>query len=143
MKQDMQGAYKRSKFLAEKAALETARERSFPVVIVNPTAPIGDHDWKPTPTGKIVVDFLRRKMPAYVDTGLNVVDVRDVAGGSFIGMRTGPSGGTIILGGENLTLQQIFEKLERISGLKRQRSGFHMPLPTRRVVSHDVGKCSG
>ena len=114
---DMQGAYKRSKFLAEQVAIEFAR-KGFPVVIVNPTAPVGDHDWKPTPTGKIVVDFLRRKMPAYVDTGLNVVDVRDVANGHLLACERGRSGQRYILGGENLTLQQIFEKLESISGLK-------------------------
>jgi dihydroflavonol-4-reductase len=81
--QDMKGAYKRSKFLAEQVALQFARN-GFPVIVVNPTAPVGDHDWKPTPTGKIVVDFLRRNMPAYVDTGLNVVDVRDVAKGHLL-----------------------------------------------------------
>ena len=115
--QDMRGAYKRSKFLAEKVALETAGS-GLPVVIVNPTAPVGDHDWKPTPTGKIVVDFLRRKMPAYVDTGLNVVDVRDVAAGHLLACEKGRGGERYILGGENLTLQQIFAKLEEISGLK-------------------------
>lgn len=113
--QDMYGAYKRSKFMAEKVALEYARD-AFPVVIVNPTAPVGDHDWKPTPTGKIVVDFVRRNMPAYVDTGLNVVDVRDVAAGHLLACERGRVGERYILGGENLTLQQIFEKLEVISG---------------------------
>ncbi len=115
--QDMQGAYKRSKYLAEQVALEFARE-NFPVVIVNPTAPVGDHDWKPTPTGKIVLDFVRGKMPAYVDTGLNVVDVRDVAAGHLLACERGRTGERYILGGENLTLCRIFEKLEGISGLK-------------------------
>lgn len=114
--QDMVGAYKRSKFLAEKVALE-AGSKELPVVVVNPTAPIGDHDWKPTPTGRIVVDYLRRKMPAYVDTGLNVVDVRDVAAGHLLACERGRTGERYILGGENLTLQQIFAKLEVISGL--------------------------
>jgi dihydroflavonol-4-reductase len=114
--QDMYGAYKRSKFRAEQVALEYAQE-AFPVVIVNPTAPIGDHDWKPTPTGKIVVDFVRRNMPAYVDTGLKVVDVRDVAAGHLLACERGRVGERYILGGENLTLQQIFERLEAISGL--------------------------
>jgi dihydroflavonol-4-reductase len=114
--QEMRGAYKRSKFLAEKVALEAAGN-GLPVVLVNPTAPIGDHDWKPTPTGKIVVDFLRRKMPAYVDTGLNVVDVRDVAAGHLLACEKGRCGERYILGGENLTLQQIFAKLEGVSGL--------------------------
>lgn len=113
---DMAGVYKRSKFLAEQAALEFARD-GFPVVIVNPTAPVGDHDWKPTPTGKIVVDFLRKRMPAYLDTGLNVVDVRDVAAGHLLACERGRSGERYILGRENLTLQQIFSRLESISGL--------------------------
>jgi dihydroflavonol-4-reductase len=121
--QDMQGAYKRSKYLAEQVALEFARDR-FPVVIVNPTAPVGDHDWKPTPTGKIVVDFLRRKMPAYVDTGLNVVDVHDVAVGHLLACEQGETGERYILGGENLTLCNIFQKLQEISGL---------PAPTVRI----------
>jgi dihydroflavonol-4-reductase len=118
--QDMHGAYKRSKFLAEQVALGFARDH-FPVVVVNPTAPVGDHDWKPTPTGKIVVDFLRRNMPAYVDTGLNVVDVRDVANGHLLACERGRPGERYILGGQNLTLQQIFEKLEAISGLAAPR----------------------
>ena len=113
---DMHGAYKRSKFLAEKTALEAAGS-DVPVVVVNPTAPVGDHDWKPTPTGRIVVDFLRRRMPAYVDTGLNVVDVRDVAAGHILACERGTAGERYILGGENLTLQQIFAKLEGVSGI--------------------------
>jgi dihydroflavonol-4-reductase len=112
--QDMQGAYKRSKFLAERVALERP---GIPVVVVNPTAPIGDHDWKPTPTGKIVVDYLRKNMPAYVDTGLNVVDARDVAAGHLAAAERGQAGERYILGSENLTLRQIFEKLEGISGV--------------------------
>ena len=83
--EEMSGPYKRSKFQAEQVALEFAAQ-GFPVVIVNPTAPMGDHDFKPTPTGKMVVDFLRGAMPAYLDTGLNVVDVRDVAEGHLAGM---------------------------------------------------------
>ena len=82
--EEMSGDYKRSKFQAEQVALEFARG-GFPVVIVNPTAPIGDHDFKPTPTGKIVLDFITGKMPAYIDTGLNLVDARDVASGTHPG----------------------------------------------------------
>jgi len=114
--EDMTGAYKRSKFLAEQAALEAAR-KGLPVVIVNPTAPVGDHDLKPTPTGKIIVDFLRRRMPAFVDTGLNVVDVRDVAAGHLLAWERGQVGERYILGGENLTLEQIFRKLQTLSGI--------------------------
>jgi dihydroflavonol-4-reductase len=110
---DMQGPYKRSKFLAEQVALEFAKE-GFPVVIVNPTAPVGDHDFKPTPTGKIVVDFARGAIPAYVDTGLNVVDVRDVALGHLAACERGVPGERYILGAENLTLQQILSALAGI-----------------------------
>ena len=112
--QDMAGAYKRSKFEAERVALEFARE--FPVVVVNPTAPIGDHDFKPTPTGKIVVDFLRGAMPGFIDTGLNVVDVRDVAQGHLLACARGRAGERYILGSENLTLEQILAKLASIAG---------------------------
>jgi dihydroflavonol-4-reductase len=115
--EQMTGAYKRSKFLAEQTALDFARQ-GLPVVLVNPTAPVGDHDFKPTPTGRVVVDFLRRKMPAYVDTGLNVVDARDIAEGHVLACERGRVGERYILGSENLTLQGIFARLERISGLK-------------------------
>ena len=113
---DMRGAYKRSKFLAEKAAVEFAKS-GLPVVIVNPTAPLGDHDVKPTPTGKIVVDFLSRAMPAYLETGLNIVDAADVAEGHVLAYERGRPGERYILGCENLTLQDIFAALERISGI--------------------------
>jgi dihydroflavonol-4-reductase len=111
----MAGPYKRSKFLAELVALEFAAA-GFPVVVVNPTAPVGDRDFKPTPTGKIVVDFVRGKMPAFLDTGLNVVDVRDVADGHVAACERGRVGERYILGAENLTLQQIFVALGEIAG---------------------------
>ncbi len=111
----MQGPYKRSKFLAERVALEFAAA-GFPVVIVNPTAPVGDHDFKPTPTGKIIVDFVSGKMPAYLDTGLNVVDVEDVAEGHLLACERGTAGERYILGAENMTLQQIFETLGPMVG---------------------------
>jgi dihydroflavonol-4-reductase len=114
---EMTGAYKRSKFLAEEIVFGFARE-GFPVVLVNPTAPVGDHDFRPTPTGRIIVDFLRGKMPAYVDTGLNLVDVRDTAEGHLLACERGRVGERYILGSENLTLQGIFERLERISGVR-------------------------
>ncbi len=114
---EMTGAYKRSKFLAEQVAVEFAAT-GFPVVIVNPTAPMGDHDFKPTPTGKMVVDFVRGAMPAFLDTGLNVVDVQDVAEGHLAACEHGRSGERYILGAENLTLQQIFTNLAQIEGKK-------------------------
>jgi dihydroflavonol-4-reductase len=117
---DMTGAYKRSKFLAEQVAMEFAGE-GFPVVVVNPTAPIGDHDFKPTPTGKIVVDFLRRGMPAFLDTGLNLVDVADIADGHILAGEKGRTGERYILGCSNLTLKQIFGHLEKLSGIPAPR----------------------
>ncbi|MHB8215460.1 MAG: hopanoid-associated sugar epimerase [Candidatus Sulfotelmatobacter sp.] len=113
---DMIGHYKRSKFMAEQLAMEAGRS-GMRVVTVNPTTPIGEQDVKPTPTGRIVVDFLKRKFPAYVETGLNLVDVRECAAGHITAMETGKSGERYILGGENLTLKQILDKLGAISGL--------------------------
>jgi dihydroflavonol-4-reductase len=115
--EDMAGAYKRSKFLAERVALRFAAD-GLPVVIVNPTAPVGDHDFKPTPTGKIIVDFLKGAMPAYIETGLNLVDVRDVAEGHLLALERGEPGERYILGCENLTLEEIFARLARISGCR-------------------------
>jgi dihydroflavonol-4-reductase len=113
--EDMTGTYKKSKFLAEQQALESAR-RGLPVVVVNPTAPVGDHDRKPTPTGRIIVDFLKGRMPAYLDTGLNLVDVRDTAEGHLLAAEHGVPGERYILGAKNLTLQQILQHLSEISG---------------------------
>ena len=112
---DMAGHYKRSKWLAEQVALEKAAA-GLPVVIVNPTAPVGDHDWKPTPTGKIIVDFLSGKLPAFVDTGLNLVDARDTAIGHLLAAEKGRPGERYILGSENLTLEQILGRLSALSG---------------------------
>jgi len=112
---EMIGHYKRSKFMAEQEAIRAARE-GVPVVIVNPTAPIGPGDWKPTPTGKIILDFLNGKMPAYVDTGLNVVAVEDVAAGHLLAAEKGRIGERYILGARNLTLKQILEMLAAIVG---------------------------
>jgi dihydroflavonol-4-reductase len=116
----MVGPYKRSKFLAEQVALEAARA-GVPVVVVNPSTPIGPLDLKPTPTGRIIVDFLNRRMPAYVDTGLNLVDVSDAAQGHLLAAERGRIGEKYILGGENLTLREMLERLARISGLPAPR----------------------
>ena len=113
---DMIGHYKRSKFMAEQLALEAGRA-DMRVVTVNPTTPVGEQDIKPTPTGRIVVDFLKGKFPAYVETGLNLVDVRECALGHVEALEKGKSGERYILGGENLTLKQILDKLGAISGL--------------------------
>jgi dihydroflavonol-4-reductase len=114
--EDMIGHYKRSKFMAEQVAME-AGKAGGDVVVVNPTTLVGEGDVKPTPTGRIVVDFLKRKFPAYVDTGLNVVDVREVALGHIAALEKGRAGERYILGGENLTLKQILDKLAAITGL--------------------------
>ncbi len=117
---DMTGPYKRSKFLAEQDALEAARA-GLPVVIVNPSTPIGPLDFKPTPTGRIIADFLNRRMPAYVDTGLNLVGVEDVARGHLLAAERGRIGGKYILGGENLTLKEFLDRLARLSGMRAPR----------------------
>lgn len=113
--EEMSGDYKRSKFLAERLALEYAAS-GLPVVIVNPTAPVGDHDVKPTPTGKIVLDFLKGAMPAFIDTGLNLVDVRDTAAAHLLAAERGRPGERYIVGCENLTLAEILQKLARLTG---------------------------
>ena len=113
---DMIGHYKRSKFMAEQVALEAGRS-GMHVVTVNPTTPVGEGDVKPTPTGRIVLDFLKRKFPAYVETGLNLVDVRECARGHVAALERGQPGHRYILGGENLTLKQILDKLADITGL--------------------------
>jgi len=113
---NMIGDYKRSKFMAERLVIQ-AGKAGQDVVMVNPTTPIGERDIKPTPTGQIVVDFLRRKFPAYVDTGLNLVDVADCAEGHLLAMEKAVPGERYILGGENLTLKQILDKLAAITGL--------------------------
>jgi dihydroflavonol-4-reductase len=113
---DMVGHYKRSKFQAEQVAVEAGRAGQH-VVIVNPTTPVGEQDIKPTPTGRIVVDFLKRKFPAYVETGLNLVDVRHCAAGHLLALEKGRSGERYILGGEDLTLKNILDKLASITGL--------------------------
>ena len=112
----MVGHYKRSKFQAEQIALAAGRS-GLHVVTVNPTTPVGEQDVKPTPTGRIVVDFLHRKFPAYVETGLNLVDVRHCALGHVLALEKGRSGERYILGGENLTLKNILDQLSEITGL--------------------------
>jgi dihydroflavonol-4-reductase len=114
---EMIGHYKRSKFMAEQVAFEAAKS-GVDVVVVNPSTPIGERDIKPTPTGRIVVDFLKRKFPAYVETGLNLVDATECARGHVRALEKGRRGERYILGGENLTLKQILDRLGTITGLK-------------------------
>ncbi len=108
------GDYKRSKFLAEQEVLKLYRQ-GLPVVIVNPTAPVGERDIKPTPTGQIIVDFMQRRMFAYIETGMNLIDVEDVALGHVLAMERGTLGERYILGNQNLTLREIFETLCQIT----------------------------
>ena len=112
---DMVGHYKRSKFMAEQVALEFAA-RGLPLVVVNPSTPVGPWDWRPTPTGQMIVDFLKGRMPAYLETGLNLIHVNDVARGHLLAEAKGQVGEKYILGHENLSLSQIFQLLAEISG---------------------------
>jgi dihydroflavonol-4-reductase len=115
--EQMAGHYKRSKYLAEQEVLKLAKT-GLPVVIVNPSAPVGAGDVKPTPTGQIIVDFLKGRMPAYIETGMNIVDVDDVAAGHLLAMQRGRIGERYILGNKNLMLQEVFEILSRLTGIK-------------------------
>lgn len=117
---DMVGHYKRSKWLAEQEAMQAARD-GLPVIVVNPTTPVGPGDWKPTPTGKIIVDFLNGRMPGYVQTGLNFVPVEDAAAGHLLVAARGRPGERYLLGAENLTLKQVLDTLARITGLPAPR----------------------
>jgi dihydroflavonol-4-reductase len=114
--EDMVGHYKRSKFLAEAVALDFARQ-GLPLVVVNPSTPVGPWDSRPTPTGQIIVDFLKRRMPAYLETGLNLIHVGDVAKGHLLAEAKGQVGEKYILGHENLSLSQIFQVLAELTGI--------------------------
>ena len=127
---DMVGHYKRSKFLAEQAVLEVARQ-GFPVVLVHPSAPVGPWDSRPTPTGQMIVDFLKGRMPAYLETGLNLVHVRDVAQGHLLAEEKGRGGEKYILGNQNLSLSEIFQVLANITGLSAPR----VRLPYRPILA--------
>ena len=113
----MAGHYKRSKFLAEQEVLKLAKA-GLPVVIVNPSAPVGEGDVKPTPTGQVIVDFMKGRMPAYIETGMNIVDVDDVAQGHVLAMQKGRTGERYILGCKNLLLREVFEILSALTGIK-------------------------
>ena len=113
---DMIGPYKRSKFLAEQVVSDMVNEAGLPVVIVNPSTPLGANDIRPTPTGQLIVDAATGRMPAYVDTGLNFVHVDDVAEGHILAFETGTIGGRYILGAENLTLRDLLERLAALTG---------------------------
>lgn len=130
---EMIGHYKRSKLLAEREARQAAA-RGLPVVIVNPTTPVGPGDWKPTPTGRIIVDFLCGRMPGYVETGLNVVPVEDVAAGHLLAAERGRAGERYILGGRNMTLKEILGVLAEVAGLPVPR--LRVPYAMALVAGH-------
>jgi len=115
--QEMVGHYKRSKWMAEREALNAAKN-GLPVIVAMPTTPVGPWDWKPTPTGKIILDFLNGKMPGYVETGLNFVGVEECAAGHLLIAEKGKVGERYLLGGENLTLKQMLDTLAKITGLR-------------------------
>src|ERR1700751_1513610 len=114
--EEMVGHYKRSKWLAEKEVLNAAKQ-GFPAIVAMPTTPVGPWDWKPTPTGKIILDFLNGKMPGYVETGLNFVGVEECAAGHLLVSEKGKIGERYLLGAENLTLKQLLDTLAKITGL--------------------------
>lgn len=114
--EEMVGHYKRSKWMAEREVLNAAKE-GLPVIVAMPTTPVGPWDWKPTPTGKIIVDFLNGKMPGYLETGLNFVGVEECAAGHLLVAEKGKIGERYLLGAENLTLKQVLDTLEKITGL--------------------------
>jgi dihydroflavonol-4-reductase len=132
---DCKGHYKRSKFLAEQEAISFYR-KGLPLVIVNPSAPIGICDVKPTPTGKMILDFLNRKMPAYIDTGLNLIDVDDCAQGHLLAAEKGRPGERYILGNHNLTLREILDELSLLTGLRAPK--VKIPRFTRRPPAVEV-----
>jgi dihydroflavonol-4-reductase len=141
---DMIGHYKRSKYMAEQIALEAGRDGQE-VVVVNPSTPVGEMDIKPTPTGRIVVDFLKKRFPAYVDTGLNLVDATECARGHAMALEKGRVGQRYVLGGENLTLKQILDKLAAITGLPspRVKVPYVMALATGVVDEVVTGRIRG
>src|SRR6202163_319013 len=124
--EEMVGHYKRSKWMAEREALNAAKE-GLPVIVAMPTTPVGPWDWKPTPTGKLIVDFLNGKMPGYVDTGLNFVGVEECAAGHLLVAEKGKVGQRYLLGSENLTLKQVLDMLAKITGL---------PAPSLKISHH-------
>jgi dihydroflavonol-4-reductase len=140
---DMVGHYKKSKFLAEREA-ESFLQRGLPLVIVNPSTPVGMLDIKPTPTGRIIVDFLNRRMPAYLDTGLNIIDVEECARGHILAARHGRIGEKYILGNENLTLRQIFAMLGEITGLPAPRVRLpYTPILIAAYINEALSRCTG
>jgi dihydroflavonol-4-reductase len=140
---DMVGHYKKSKFLAEREA-ETFVPRGLPLVIVNPSTPVGPLDVKPTPTGRIIVDFLNRRMPAYLDTGLNIISVEDCARGHLLAEQKGTVGSKYILGNTNLTLREIFATLAELTGLPAPRVRLpYTPILLAAYINEGLSRITG
>lgn len=140
---DMVGHYKKSKFLAERQA-EKFVERGLPLTIVNPSTPVGPLDIKPTPTGRIIVDFLNRRMPAYLDTGLNIIAVEDCARGHILAEQNGQVGRKYILGNSNLTLREIFAMLAEITGLPAPKIRLpYTPILLAAYVNEGISRLTG
>jgi dihydroflavonol-4-reductase len=140
---DMVGHYKKSKFLAEREA-EKFVDKGLGLIIVNPSTPVGPFDIKPTPTGKIIVDFLNRKMPAYLDTGLNLIGVEDCARGHLLAAEKGRVGQKYILGNQNRTLQEIFGILERLTGLAAPKVRLpYTPILFAAYINEALSRCTG
>jgi dihydroflavonol-4-reductase len=140
---DMVGTYKKSKYLAERVA-EKYISKGLPLVVVNPSTPVGPRDIKPTPTGKIIVDFLKRKMPAYLDTGLNIIAVEDCARGHLLAEKKGLVGQKYILGNTNLTLRDIFGLLEEITGLKAPEVRLpYLPILMAAYINEGISRITG
>jgi len=140
---DMVGHYKKSKFLAERVA-DKYVAKGLPLVIVNPSTPVGPLDIKPTPTGKIIVDFLNRKMPAYLDTGLNIIAVEDCARGHLLAEKHGKVGSKYILGNTNLTLCAIFQLLQEITGLQAPKFKLpYTPILLAAYINEGLSKVTG
>jgi dihydroflavonol-4-reductase len=142
--ENMVGHYKRSKFLAEEEARRLVREAHLPAVIVNPSAPVGPRDIKPTPTGRMILDAAAGRMPAYVDTGLNIVHVDDVASGHLLAFQHGVVGERYILGGANMSLKQILTEVAAIAGRRPPRVSLphNLVLPVA-YVAEGVARFSG
>jgi dihydroflavonol-4-reductase len=139
----MTGAYKTSKFIAEREA-DGFRKKGLPLVIVNPSTPVGAMDRKPTPTGKIIVDFLNDRIPAYLDTGLNIVDVEDVAAGHLLAAEKGRTGQRYILGNRNVTLKEFFQLMAAATGKQAPRVRLpYLPVLLAAHVEAGISKISG
>ena len=134
--EDMIGPYKRAKFLAEEAVKALIRDGNLPAVIVNPSTPIGPRDIKPTPTGRMIVEAAKGKIPAYLDTGLNIVHVDDVAAGHLAAFDHGKVGELYILGGRNMTLKEILDQVARVTG--RPAPKFRLPHGLVLPIAHIV-----